>query len=56
MRPISDLLEKIIYSPIFCVDYILGHYSFEVLVFSTKLYFVHISIIRFKRGERVIEK
>jgi hypothetical protein len=49
-------LKKSSIVPIFCIDYILGPSSFEVLVFGTKLYFVHVSIIRFKRGERVIEK
>jgi len=49
-------LKKSSTIPIFLIDYVLGPSSFEIVLFGTKLYFVPVSIIRFKRGERVIEK
>jgi hypothetical protein len=49
-------LKKSSTIPIFLIDYVLGPSSFEIVLFGTKLYFVPVTIIRFKRGERVIEK
>jgi len=42
-------LKKLFLAPILFIDFVLGPFSFGILLFDTKLYFIHVSVAKFEK-------
>jgi hypothetical protein len=49
-------LKRLFLAPILFIDFVLGPFSFGILLFDTKFYFIHVSVAKFEEKNKIIRK